>query len=348
MNDVDIAQVADDPRARARAIADAVLAPSAGTVDREGVVPTTHLDALADAGFYGLARRRIEAGEDEDAVPTLVIDVCEELARACLATAFVWMQHHGAVNLVQSSPDASVRAAWLDDLCSGRRRAGFAAALRPEANLTANPHAGGGIVLDGDVSWLTGWGRIDCVRVGARGPDDTIVWCLVDAVESETFLATPTSLVSLDATSTVTAHFRRHEVPPERVLRVASLATLQSRDTSNLRTAGALSLGFLARCRAALGESPLDAPIAAARAALVAGEGDLASVRASLSELALVAAARLSVLRGSGSLVRGTEAERLFREAQFLLLFGSRPAIRASLLDRLSGPAPSTWNREAP
>ena len=33
----------------------------------------------------------------------------------------------------------------------------------------------------------------------------------------------------------------------------------------------------------------------------------------------------------------GNEAERLGREAAFLLVFGSRPAIRAALLGRLGG-----------
>ena len=38
---------------------------------------------------------------------------------------------------------------------------------------------------------------------------------------------------------------------------------------------------------------------------------------------------------GSGAVVTGANAERLAREALFLLVFGSRPAIRHALLARL-------------
>ncbi|MER6877434.1 acyl-CoA dehydrogenase family protein [Amycolatopsis sp. NPDC000673] len=40
---------------RARALADDLLFPAAAEVDRQGVVPRSHFDALAEEGFYGLA-----------------------------------------------------------------------------------------------------------------------------------------------------------------------------------------------------------------------------------------------------------------------------------------------------
>lgn len=40
---------------RARALADDLLFPAAAEVDRLGVVPRSHFDALAEEGFYGLA-----------------------------------------------------------------------------------------------------------------------------------------------------------------------------------------------------------------------------------------------------------------------------------------------------
>ena len=45
----------------------------------------------------------------------------------------------------------------------------------------------------------------------------------------------------------------------------------------------------------------------------------------------------LAVRRGSRSALAGDDAERLAREAGFLLVFGSRPAIKDALLGRFAG-----------
>jgi len=47
------------------------------------------------------------------------------------------------------------------------------------------------------------------------------------------------------------------------------------------------------------------------------------------------AASTLCTHRGSSSVLRGDVGERTAREATLLLAFGSRPAIRAALLDYL-------------
>lgn len=54
--------------------------------------------------------------------------------------------------------------------------------------------------------------------------------------------------------------------------------------------------------------------------------------RAAACELAVRAASMSLVASGSGAVEVGTHAERLYREAAMLLVFGSRPSIRASLL----------------
>jgi hypothetical protein len=60
------------------------------------------------------------------------------------------------------------------------------------------------------------------------------------------------------------------------------------------------------------------------------------AARAWACELAVRAAHVLAVRRGSTSALAGDPAERLTREAAFLLVFGSRPAIKDALLGRLS------------
>jgi hypothetical protein len=53
------------------------------------------------------------------------------------------------------------------------------------------------------------------------------------------------------------------------------------------------------------------------------------------------AATALLVHVGSQGILRGQHAQRLAREAMFLLVFGSRPPIKAELLARLSATAAS-------
>jgi hypothetical protein len=53
----------------------------------------------------------------------------------------------------------------------------------------------------------------------------------------------------------------------------------------------------------------------------------------------LGAAAALTVHHGSRAVLMDGHAQRLVREAAFLLVFGSRPGIRTALLDSLTGAA---------
>lgn len=109
-------------------IADEVLFPAAASVDRALSVPVLQLELLASAGLYGVAAPASVGGADLD-LPTFG-RVVEVLAGGCLATTFVWVQHHGLIRAL-AGPDApaSMRADWLAPLAAGRCRAGAAAAL---------------------------------------------------------------------------------------------------------------------------------------------------------------------------------------------------------------------------
>ena len=114
----------DDPLALARQLSDAVLFPGALEVDRSEIVPVDRLDHLAHAGFYGLAGPA-EAGGMGIADMSTALQIIEIVASGCLTTAFVWIQHHGAVRAVAEGP-AALRERWLARLCSGQVRAGVA------------------------------------------------------------------------------------------------------------------------------------------------------------------------------------------------------------------------------
>lgn len=328
-------------------ISEEVLFPSALIVDAAAEVPAAHLDLLAEHGFYGLAAPRDHGGlpDDADGSDTLG-SVVETLAGGCLATTFVWLQHLGAVGAAASSRTPGLRETWLEPLARGRRRAGLAiAGLRPgPVRLRARPAQDGGYVLTGEAPWVTGWGMVDVLLVAARcnedadgqPADDHVVLALVEAQEGPGLQVSPVQLTAVNASRTVTARFDRLPVSADRVTSTIPFDSVAARDAAGLRINGYLALGVTSRCARLIGPGPLDERLGAVRAGLGAADAQILPLaRAAAAELAVLAAARLTVSRGSSAAVQPGHADRLTREAAFLLVFGSRPSIRAALLDRL-------------
>jgi alkylation response protein AidB-like acyl-CoA dehydrogenase len=324
-----------DAVSRARALAEELLFPSAAAVDAAGVVPPGHLDAIADAGLYGLTGPAEAGGLAAD--PTTVAAVIEELAAGDLATTFIWLQHLGVVGALARGP-AELRRAFLADLCAGRRRGGVAlqAALRPGPAAVGVCLDGDELVLDGAVPWVTGWGHVDLLLVAARDAADDVVFVLADAVASPTLTVAPQRMVAVAASATVELRLNGHRVPAGRRVATVPLAELRAGDAAGLRPNGSLALGLVTRCTRLLGPSPLDGDLAAARTRLdEAGPDELPAARAAASALAHRAAGLLVVATGSSAVLAGAHAERSAREALFLLVFGSRPAIKAALVAEL-------------
>ena len=135
-------------------------------IERTGQIPASHLDLLAAHGLYGLSGPPEAGGLGVDQVTAS--RVIEILASGCLSTAFVWLQHHGAVRSVAASDNADLRHKWLGPLCRGERRAGLAlaGAIPGPPMLRAQP-VEGGYVFEGFSPWVTGWGLIDTLHAQA-------------------------------------------------------------------------------------------------------------------------------------------------------------------------------------
>jgi alkylation response protein AidB-like acyl-CoA dehydrogenase len=333
-----------DPLALARALSDDLLFPAAGGVEEAGAVPREHLDALAAAGLYGLTGPAGAGGLAAD--PATTAAVVEALASGDLATTFVWLQHLGVVPRVAQGP-AHLRERYLADLCAGRVRAGVAlqAALRPGPPAVRVRTTGSGadrFVLDGAVPWVTGWGHADLVLVAARDDRDDVLFLLADARESAGLRARRQDMVAVAASATVELELLGHEVGADRLVARVPLAELRAADPAGLRLNGSLALGVAARCARLLDGEPArraQEAVAATRARLdAAGPGQLPAARAAASALAHRLSGLLVTATGSGALHPGEPAERLARESLFLLVFGSRPAIRAALVEALAAP----------
>ncbi len=324
--------------ATAARIAEETLFPAALDTDRSPLVPAALLDQLAAAGLYGLAGP-VEAG-GLGADPATRSAVTELLSSGCLTTTFVWTQHHGAVRTLAELSPEPVRRHWLARLCAGTSRAGvaFAGLRRPGPPVLTARRRDGDWVLQGMAPWVTGWGRIDLVHVAARDDHGQVVWALVDAEASESLHVQVLPLAAVAASGTVTLRFQGHRVPDERVTLVEDFGAWRARDAAGLRPNGAFALGVTRRCCALLGPSELDAELEAARDQLArAGVEELPAARARASLLAMRAASRLVIAGGGRSMLADNHAQRLAREATFLLVFGQTASIRQAELELDSG-----------
>jgi alkylation response protein AidB-like acyl-CoA dehydrogenase len=325
--------------AAARRLADDVLFPDAMRVDRLDVLPTAHLDALAAEGLFGAPTPREVGGLGLDLRELSA--VVEEVAGGCLATAFVWIQHFRLVmTLAAYGATPALRDRWLSSACRGSLRGGIAlTGLMPGPPLLRARPDGGGWRLDGTAPWVTGWGLVDLVVVVARGPDDTVVTLIMDAADQPGLTASRQRLSAVDASVTVRLGFDSVLIPEERLVGQTPFDPAASTQPEGLRVNGSLALGVASRCCRMLGPGPLDDELAACRErlddAIEAGAAAMAAARASASELAVRATAALVVKDGSTSITVDHHAQRLAREAVFLLVFGSRPAIKSALLQQL-------------
>jgi alkylation response protein AidB-like acyl-CoA dehydrogenase len=265
-------------------------------------------------------------------LPTLC-SVIERLAAGCLTTTFVWVQHNTPVRELTSSGNEALRSGLLAGMCAGHPRAGIAlgglqagsAGLRAEA-------VAGGWLISGIAPYVTGWRIIDFVLVAALTSDGRALRCLVDAGEVASLRAEPLRLLAANASCTVRLHFDRHFVSSDFVTSLEPYTPPPSYDGGG-RPNGSLALGVTRRCLQLIGPSALDAELDACRQQLDEAPDDrLAEARAAADALAVRAASALIVHQGSRSIFEGNHAQRLYREAAFLLVFGSRPSIRAELL----------------
>lgn len=319
----------------AQRIADGLLFPAALEVERADRIPEEHFAELAAAGLYGLAASPDAGGGRVEL--EVFTDVIEALAGGCLATAFVWLQHHGLVMALAGTDAPGLRETWLGDLCSGRKRAGLAlGGVRPGPQRLGARATPQGWCLDGVVPWVTGWGLVDALQVLAISPENELLSLLVEARAGAGLRAVPHVLGAANASRTVELQFEKHIVPLEHTLSRTPYVPPPAHDGGG-RTNGSLALGVTRRACALLGPSALDAELELRRSELDGASPEaLAPARAAAVELALRATSALVVHAGSRSITAGQHPQRLAREASFLSVFGSRPAIRAALLERLA------------
>lgn len=326
----------------AQQLADGVLFERALDVDASGEVPTHNLDLFGDAGLYGLWTPREVGGCGFDELERLPI--LEALAGGCLTTAFVWAQHGGgSANAARMPSGSPLYERWARALATGQARSGvaFAHILRPEPCLFAE-RSGDVWVLRGVAPFVTGWGHIDAVLVAAHEAD-RLVWMLLPADEAPTLTSRRLRLAAVDSSVTVELHFDGHIVGDNDVVEIVDYQDWLSFYRTGLRTNGALMLGVAGRALRLLGSSPLDAELDAARTALHAAEVDeMPDRRAQVGYVGIRATSALVSSVGGRAITLSHHAQRLAREALFLLVQGQTADIRSGHLRRLGATAEQT------
>ena len=317
----------------ARRLADEVLFPTAVATDRDGVIPTAHLQALQDAGLYGIFSTESVGGSNlSNADRDLVI---EALAGGCLTTTFIWQQHAGPATATALCDGEAHR--YAAGLAKGETRGGvaFAHLLRQGAPVLRAEPCSDGWLVSGTAPYITGWGDVDVVLIAARW-QDSVVWGIVPGIESETMSASMLELAAVNSSSTAVITFDQHLVTTDDVTSVVSFDSWLESYRMGLRANGSLALGVTGRCLSLLGPSDLDDEYATARHRLdTASVDELPAARANASDLCMRSATMLVAASGGGAVASSHHAQLLARQAMFLLVQSQTSEIRHHQLTRM-------------
>jgi len=333
---------------RAHTIAEDVLFPAALEVDAQGAIPSSHFDVLAAQGFYGLSGEVEHGGSKADLAS--LVSIFETFSGGCFTTAFTWIQHHSVVRALTGTTNAGLREKYLGAAIRGELRGGvsLAGAIPQPPRLWATATESGWL-LSGEAPFVTGWGIVDVLQIGARNTampagesTGTIVTGLIDAEAGAGITVEELHLVAAQGSSTVRLRFDNYALPTEKVLADVSHRDFLANQPVSLRLSGCLAMGVAGRCIRMIGETgqPQVAELLEAEHGVIRDRLDTAlrdpqtlpAARAAASELAYRCAGALVVAVGSSGILARQHAQRLVREATFTLVAAGRPEIKDNLL----------------
>ncbi|MDZ7931243.1 MAG: acyl-CoA dehydrogenase family protein [Rhodococcus sp. (in: high G+C Gram-positive bacteria)] len=322
-----------------------LLAPDANDVDSSGVIPASHFDALRNGGFYGLAFK------SQDPIRTLA-DTGEALVSGCLATAFVWAQHHGTLLRLATSKNQGLKDRYLTALQSGDVRAGVSGSgyASPRKPLVKAVRVADGYSTAGTAPFVTGWNGLTEV-IGVTAYDEAArqqVTFLADAEDVAGLVSERLDLTAAHASRTVSLEFDGLHVHDDMVISVTSVSAKDGSELSAMERAvtrlnGSLALGTAKASLLALADIGRSSDVLTARheeirstltRAITERHIDIFGVRAAASRFSVDVANHLAIEAGSGAILRGSTPERLLREAAFSLVCTTTPAMKTHLLDQ--------------
>ncbi|MFJ9895773.1 acyl-CoA dehydrogenase family protein [Streptomyces sp. NPDC091280] len=332
---------------RARLLADDLLAPHAEQVDQEGV-PASHIEAIKSSGLLGVSAPVSYGGS---AAPGAVArETAEILAGACCSTWFVQTQHHTPVMTLAKS-ELPVRESLLGPLSRGELMSGVA-----YAHLRAYPRVPvrvtrerAGWRFEGTVPWYTGWGLNDVMLLAGVTDADEALFAFTEAREQAGLRASaPMRLAALTASRTVSLELKGLWLPEEAVALRVPYARWAKDDRPKPTNASPAVFGVAAAALALLDDDtadPLRARLDEVRAqAYALAEhpvphaylAERLALRTQAYEVLMKTTTAAVVAGGGRSLSLTSRAQRLAREALFLLVQGQTAESRAAHLQALA------------
>ena len=319
------------------------IALNAGDWDRRQRWPDVDLSQLAACGAFRWAVPREFGGDD---LPPLELHLLyERLATASVATALILTQRDAAVGLIDANVAAPKRSLVLGRLSRGEHWATVGIAQLTTSRQGGRPalaaeRVDGGYKLNGLIPWCTGGCQSNVIVTGATLADGRQVLLLLRSELSGLGWDAAMHMVALTQTLTSSIQVKDVVVEDRWVLRPPSANALAGR-----RNGLTLGQTFVATglCRAALdliarhdsdtgrsAHAHFDRQLAAVRAEVHAlcqpgREADAAAansrLRATCNDLALrVTHAAVALYKGT-ALLADHPAQRLAREAMFLLVW---------------------------
>ncbi|MFJ3234327.1 acyl-CoA dehydrogenase family protein [Streptomyces sp. NPDC086787] len=337
----------------ARGLADDLLAPLAGQVDQEGV-PVSHIDAIRRSGLLGVSAPPEYGGAG--APDSVAREIMEILAGACCSTWFVQTQHHTPVKLLARS-EAPVRERLLRPLATGELLAGIAYAhvrAFPRVPVRATAERSGWR-FDGTVPWYTGWGLNDVILLAGLSERDDVVFAFVDAREQPGLRPSPPMrLAALSAARTVSLELDGLWLPEESVVLRVPRETFARTDIPRSANASpavfglaTAALGLLEGTEDGAGAArPLRERLAEVRRRAYALADhpvphehveERLAVRTQAYDIMRTITTAAVVAGGGRAMDLRSPAQRLAREAMFLLVQGQTAPVRQAHLAALSG-----------
>ncbi|KAB1148090.1 acyl-CoA dehydrogenase [Streptomyces luteolifulvus] len=334
--------------ARARRLADDVLAPHAERVDQEGM-PMSHLEAVKRSGLLGMNAPQEYGGA---AAPAAVArETAEILAGACCSTWFVQTQHHTPV-LTLAKNASAVRERLLGPLARGELLSGVAYAhlrARPRTPVRVRRERGGWR-FEGTVPWYTGWGLNDVVLLAGVTEADEALFAFTEARPQPGLRASqPMRLAALTASRTVSLELDGLWLPDSAVALRQPYDQWAAADRPRTVNTSPAVFGIAGAALALLDEDTAGAlrarvekvriqayALADHPAPLEHLEERLA-LRTQAYELMRTATTAAVVAGGGRALTLASKPQRLAREALFLLVQGQTAESRRAHLDALRG-----------
>lgn len=233
--------------ARAREIADQVLAPQAQETDQASTLPLENVRVLAEAGLLGMSVP-VEYG-GQGAPGRAVREFMEILAGGCGVTAFLLFQHLGACRQIAGSENEALKERLLSLLARGERfcTLAFSHLRRPGPPVLRVEPEAGGYRFDGKAPWATGWGMAtDLLLAGTLAGGDSL-WVVVPAMEDGALQASPPlRLCAVNASATVSLTCRGLLAPRDSMVKTSTPQQLAADTYAGLLSHSMLSIGVAA------------------------------------------------------------------------------------------------------